>query len=87
MIQSSCGGKNGKLNDTIEVSALWSIMVLIRSGTNRLTTHCERDDRFLLTRPWLSNPVSQSSSSIVIVPFTASVAGITFTARIVQGKV
>ena len=25
MIQSFCGGKNGKLNDTIEVSALWSI--------------------------------------------------------------
>ena len=24
MIQSSCGGKNGKLNETIEVSALWS---------------------------------------------------------------
>ena len=25
MIQSSCGGKNGKLSETIEVSALWSI--------------------------------------------------------------
>ena len=24
MIESSCGGKNGKLDDTIEVSALWS---------------------------------------------------------------
>ena len=24
MIQTSCGGKNGKLNDTIEVSALWT---------------------------------------------------------------
>ena len=25
MIQSSCSVKNGKLNETIEVSALWSI--------------------------------------------------------------
>ena len=24
MVQSSCGVKNGKLNDTIEGSALWS---------------------------------------------------------------
>ena len=28
MIQSSCSVKNGKLNETIEVSALWSIELL-----------------------------------------------------------
>ena len=27
MVQSSCSLKNGKLNETIEVSALWSISV------------------------------------------------------------
>ena len=27
MVQSSCSVKNGKLNETIEVSALWSIIV------------------------------------------------------------
>ena len=32
MIQTSCGGKNGKLNDTIEVSALWSIKSTGRHG-------------------------------------------------------
>ena len=32
MVQSSRGGKNGKLNETIEVSALWSI--------NSQTIHC-----------------------------------------------
>ena len=26
MIQSSCGGKNGKLNETIQAGALWSIV-------------------------------------------------------------
>ena len=25
MVQSSCGGRNGKLNEMIEASALWSI--------------------------------------------------------------
>ena len=32
MIQTSCGGKNGKLKDTIEVSALWSISITGRTG-------------------------------------------------------
>ena len=31
MIQSSRGGKNGKFNETIEVSALWSISTVPNS--------------------------------------------------------
>ena len=32
MVHSSCGMKNGKLNETIEASALWSIMGSFQTG-------------------------------------------------------
>ena len=42
MIQTSCGGKNGKLNDTIEVSALWSntgdFLLILKRFTNGNTS-------------------------------------------------
>ena len=38
MVQSSCSVKNGKLNDTIELSALWSIVPY--GGLDPVTLGC-----------------------------------------------
>ena len=40
MIQSSYGGKNGKLNDTIEVSALWSILIKPKQALPLAKIYC-----------------------------------------------